>query len=111
MSQKLHCYEGTPEENAGKLFKNIDLSELECPGPHPEAVTHSLLTILIVLLMSMMFVLLYFNRQRVQSNVKPLIDNFQRSMQYKTIEKVNGTSSDLSYKDYSVVITMLRLKL
>jgi hypothetical protein len=37
--------------------------------------------------MLLMFVLLYFNRQRVQSNVKPLIDNFQRSMQYKTIEK------------------------
>jgi len=37
--------------------------------------------------MGVMFVLLYFNRRKVQDNVKPLIDNFQRSMQYKTIEK------------------------
>ena len=55
---------------------------------NPE-VTHSLLTILIVLLVALMFILLYFNRRKVQDNVKPLIDNFQRSMQYKTIEKVS----------------------
>ena len=59
---------------------------------NPE-VTHSLLTILIVLLVALMFILLYFNRRKVQDNVKPLIDNFQRSMQYKTIEKVSVVRS------------------
>ena len=31
--------------------------------------------------------LLYINKERVHSNVKPLIDNFQKSLQYRTIEK------------------------
>ena len=82
----MRCYQGKPETNAGKSFSKLDVMAMGCIS-NPE-VTHSLLTILIVLLVALMFILLYFNRRKVQDNVKPLIDNFQRSMQYKTIEKV-----------------------
>ena len=83
----MRCYQGKPETNAGKSFSKLDVKAMGCIS-NPE-VTHSLLTILIVLLVALMFILLYFNRRKVQDNVKPLIDNFQRSMQYKTIEKVS----------------------
>jgi Leucine-rich repeat (LRR) protein len=83
--QRMRCYQGKPETNAGKSFSKLDVKAMGCIS-NPE-VTHSLLTILIVLLVALMFILLYFNRRKVQDNVKPLIDNFQRSMQYKTIEK------------------------
>ena len=82
----MRCYEGKPEVNAGKSFLKVDVKVMGCTS-NPK-VTHSLLTILIVLLIGLMFVLLYYNRRKVQTNVKPLIDNFHRSMQYKTIEKV-----------------------
>ena len=82
----MRCYKGDPEVNAGKKFENIDLNQMECTAD--PKVTHSLLTILIVLLVAVMLVLLYLNRGRVQNNVKPLMDNFQRSMQYSSIEKV-----------------------
>lgn len=72
--------------NAGKSFNRVDVKLMGCTSD--PKVTHSLLTILIVLLVALMFILLYFNRRKVQSNVKPLMDNFHRSMQYKTIEKV-----------------------
>ena len=84
----MRCYQGKPETNAGKSFSKLDVKAMGCIS-NPE-VTHSLLTILIVLLVALMFILLYFNRRKVQDNVKPLIDNFQRSMQYKTIEKVSA---------------------
>lgn len=84
--QDLRCYEGKPEVNAGKSFAKVDLSQMECTAD--PKVTHSLLTILIVLLVAVMLVLLYFNRRRVQNNVEPLIENFQRSMQYSSIGKV-----------------------
>ena len=86
--QRMRCYQGKPETNAGKSFSKLDVKAMGCIS-NPE-VTHSLLTILIVLLVALMFILLYFNRRKVQDNVKPLIDNFQRSMQYKTIEKVSA---------------------
>ena len=82
----MRCYQGKPEINAGRRFARIDVKAMGCIS-NPK-VTHSLLTILIVLLVALMFILLYFNRRKVQDNVKPLIDNFHRSMQYKTIEKV-----------------------
>ena len=87
----MRCYQGKPETNAGKSFNKLDVKAMGCIS-NPE-VTHSLLTILIVLLVALMFILLYFNRRKVQDNVKPLIDNFQRSMQYKTIEKVSVVQS------------------
>ena len=82
----MRCWQGKPEVNAGRYFGRVDVDAMGCI--HDPKVTHSLLTVLILILVAVMFVLLYFNRRKVQDNVKPLIDNFQRSMQYKTIEKV-----------------------
>ena len=85
----MRCWQGKPEINAGKSFARVNVKAMGCISD--PKVTHTLLTVLILLLVALMFVLLYFNRRRVQDNVKPLIDNFQRSMQYKTIEKVRMT--------------------
>ena len=51
------------------------------------SITHALLSILIVLVTALLLVLLVINRDRVRSNVKPLITTFQKSMQYRTIKK------------------------
>ena len=51
------------------------------------SITHTLLVILIILVLCLLVALLYINKERVHSNVKPLIDNFQKSLQYRTIEK------------------------
>merc|ERR1712223_59515 len=83
--QSMRCWQGKPEVNAGKSFGRVNVEAMGCISD--PKVTHSLLTVLILILVAVMFVLLYFNRRKVQENVKPLIDNFQRSMQYKTIEK------------------------
>ena len=50
-------------------------------------ITQTLLIILIILVICLLFALLYIHKERVHRNVKPLIDNFQRSLQYRTIEK------------------------
>ena len=82
----MRCWQGKPEVNEGKSLGRVNVEAMGCISD--PKVTHSLLTVLILILVAVMFVLLYFNRRKVQENVKPLIDNFQRSMQYKTIEKV-----------------------
>ena len=51
------------------------------------SVTHALLVILIILVTILVIVLLVLNRDRVRSNVQPLIANFRKSMEYRTIEK------------------------
>ena len=90
--QSMRCWQGKPEVNAGRYFGRVDVDAMGCISD--PKVTHSLLTVLILILVAVMFVLLYFNRRKVQENVKPLIDNFQRSMQYKTIEKVRKKYCD-----------------
>ena len=54
---------------------------------HGSGVTQTLLIILIILVLALLGALLYIHKEKVRSNVKPLIDNFQRSLQYRTIEK------------------------
>ena len=45
--------------------------------------THTLLVILIILISCLLAVLLYIHKEKVQSNLQ----TFQRSLQYRTIEK------------------------
>lgn len=91
---KLKCFTGTPEVNAGRQILNV--AKFECPElPKADqvqtaighSITHALLVILIVLITILVVVLLIINRDRVRSNVKPLIVSFQKSMQYRTIGK------------------------
>jgi len=94
----LRCYTGIPEINAGRQILNIgelkcldsDLDPLVHPHPHSSSgngITHTLLIILIILILCLLGALLFIHKEKVQTNVKPLIDNFQRSLQYRTIEK------------------------
>lgn len=92
--EELRCYDGWPISNAGKRI--ITISRLQCP-PRPSnsserigvgtSITHALLIILIFIVGGLLGSLLYINRSKIKSNVSPLIDSFQKSMQYKTIEK------------------------
>lgn len=96
---QMRCFTGNPIQNAGKRIVNIQ--ELMCDTQtnryhnmnyhHSSSVgsgvTHTLLVILIILVLCLLVALLWINKERVHSNVKPLIDNFQRSLQYRTIEK------------------------
>ena len=91
---KLKCFSGLPDVNAGRQILNV--MKLECPevpkADHVQtaighSITHALLSILIVLVTALLLVLLVINRDRVKSNVKPLISSFQKSMQYRTINR------------------------
>ena len=91
---KLKCFSGTPEVNAGRQILNV--LKLDCPeiprADHVQtaighSVTHALLSILIVLVVFLLIVLLVINRDRVRSNVKPIVVRFQKSMQYRTISR------------------------
>ena len=91
---KLKCFSGTPEVNAGRQILNV--MRLDCPtvpkADHVQtaishSITHALLSILIVLVAFLLIVLLVINRDRVRSNVKPLVVRFQKSMQYRTISR------------------------
>jgi len=95
----MRCYTGSPSSNAGRRIVNVQ--ELQCGnsqdstfhtlnfhhGSVGNSVTHTLLIILIILVLCLLVAILWINKERVHSNVKPLIDNFQRSLQYRTIEK------------------------
>ena len=84
--------------------KILNILELQCLDPNligmsanhhhsyssassGNGITHTLLVILILLILILLGALLYIHKERVHANVKPLIDNFQRSLQYRTIEK------------------------
>jgi len=89
----MRCYKGFPELNAGILFRNVKTfacrPALSDSGYHdPRSTTHALLSILIVLLVVLLVLVVFVNRDRIARNhyVGPLINNFQRSMQYSTIK-------------------------
>ena len=90
----MRCYKGYPELNAGLRISNV--RALDCPPLAADSTqgstTHALLTILIMLTAVLLAVVIYVNRERVKSNVRPLVNNFQRSMQYRTIEKAFNDS-------------------
>lgn len=89
----LRCFNGLPDSNAG--LKILDVKVLDCPDlPKADpsssagsAFTHALLIILILVAITATTIILVVNREKVRTNMKPILDNFQRSMQYKTIEK------------------------
>jgi TM2 domain-containing membrane protein YozV len=56
-------------------------------GGSGSGITHALLVILIVTVLILLVVLLIIHRQRAKENVTRLVDHFQRSLQYRTIEK------------------------
>ena len=98
---EMRCYTGIPDINAGRKILNV--GELDCLDkdliPHNlhsgNGITHTLLVILIILILVLLGALLYIHKEKVQSNVKPLIDNFQRSLQYRTIEKDLAESTQI----------------
>lgn len=92
--EEMRCYTGIPEANAGRRIQNI--AELNCldsqgvprSGSHHKTsggsgITHTLLVILIILIACLLAALLYIHKEKVHSNLQ----TFQRSMQYRTIEK------------------------
>lgn len=94
----LRCYDGYPIANAGK--KILNANRLDCAPPesadkslssaalhHGRGVTNGLLVTLIVLVIVVGAMVVYYNRQKLRDNVKPLVVSFQKSMQYKTIDK------------------------
>ena len=99
--EEMRCYKGIPEMNSGRRILNVQ--QLQCldkdnqPVDAPayyhttshisSGITQTLLIILIILVICLLLALLYIHKERVHRNVKPLIDNFQRSLQYRTIEK------------------------
>jgi len=93
---QMRCYTGTPAVNAGRRITNV--KELQCPNNQNiipsgvkssvgNGITHTLLVILIILVLCLLVALLYINKERVLENGKLLKDNFQKSLQYRTIEK------------------------
>jgi len=91
----LRCYTGIPEENAGRKILNalvlncLDSNNVPRSGNHRHSAsigsgtTHTLLVILIILISCLLAVLLYIHKEKVHSNFQ----TFQRSLQYRTIEK------------------------
>ena len=75
--------------------KILNIGELRCldsngvprSGTHhtssSSGITHTLLVILIILIACLLAALLYIHKEKVHSNLQ----TFQRSMQYRTIEK------------------------
>lgn len=103
--EEMRCYKGVPEMNSGRRILNVQ--QLQCldSNQHPvspnhyhhqahvsSGVTQTLLIILIILVLVLLMALLYIHKERVHRNVQPLIDNFQRSLQYRTIEKDLATT-------------------
>jgi len=82
--EKLSCYHGYPEINAGRRIAVLPEADLWCSSD-PQGPTHALLTILIILsLMCFVSILVYANRGRL-SKMRPLVDNLSSRMQYSTI--------------------------
>ena len=82
--------------HTGRRITNV--KELQCPNNQNiipsgikssagNGITHTLLVILIILVLCLLVALLYINKERVLENGKLLKDNFQKSLQYRTIEK------------------------
>ena len=101
LQEDLRCYEGVPDANAGKRILN--LSTLDCPSDTvPDSkyiggvsaggssLTHVLLVILIILVVVVGAIVVFQNRQQLKDGVKPLVDKFQKSMEYRTIDKEEG---------------------
>ena len=71
------------------------MQRLECPMSNStniavdsaNGITQTLLVILIIMVSALLIGLFYGNRAKIRANVKPLIDKFNRSLQYQTIEK------------------------
>ena len=59
-------------------------------GEGGSSVTHALLVILIMLVTVVGGVVIFQNRQQLRDGVKPLVDKFQKSMEYRTIDKEEG---------------------
>ena len=78
--QKLEC----PRDNTSSGSIPVDSYHHSSNG-----ITQTLLVLLIIMVAALLIGLLYVNRERIQNNVKPLVDNFNRSLQYQTIEKDN----------------------
>ena len=72
--------------NIGEL-KCLDSNGIPRTGTHhassSSGITHTLLVILIILIACLLAALLYIHKEKVHSNLQ----TFQRSMQYRTIEK------------------------
>jgi hypothetical protein len=91
--EELRCYTGIPEANAGRKILNVgllycsDSNGVPRTGNHhtssSSGITHTLLVILIILIACLLAALLYIHKEKVHSNLQ----TFQRSMQYRTIEK------------------------
>ena len=96
----MRCWQGKPEVNAGKSFGRVNVEAMGCISD--PKVTHSLLTVLILILVAVMFVLLYVNRRKVQENVKPLIDNFQLMTFQSCFCICNPKSAEIADEDLRV---------
>ena len=73
--------------NIGEL-KCLDKNGVPRSGNHHgksngSGITHTLLVILIILIACLLATLLYIHKEKVHSNIQ----TFQRSLQYRTIEK------------------------
>ena len=104
--EEMRCFKGIPEMNSGRRILNVQ--QLQCLDANQQPVdtyyhhyhqahvssgiTQTLLIILIILVLVLLLALLYIHKERVHRNVKPLLDNFQRSLQYRTIEKDLATN-------------------
>ena len=50
---------------------------------------------LIIVMIIIAIALVYYNGQKVKETVKPLVVGFQKSMQYKTIEKEEEAAQEV----------------
>ncbi|XP_059082511.1 trophoblast glycoprotein-like [Tigriopus californicus] len=81
---EIRCFDGYPERNAGRRVTNAEISE--CSPTH-NSLTNVLLSILILVMIGLGLLIVYYHRQRIHSSFKPLVVSFQKSMQYRTIDK------------------------
>lgn len=101
--EELRCYDGFPEYNGGKKITNVE--RLECApatiavssssSSGPSTLTNVLLVLLIIVIVLVGIALVYHNGQRVKDTVKPLVVGFQKSMQYKTIDKEEEAAQEV----------------
>ena len=57
--------------------------------------TNILLVLLIVVIIIVGIALVYYNGQKMKETVKPLVVGFQKSMQYKTIDKEEEAAQEV----------------
>lgn len=105
--EEIRCYDGYPVYNAGKAVLNVQRlecapplktgsSETSMPTEASGSLTNALLVILIILVVVVGLLVIFYNRDRLHGSVKPIIENVQRSFQYRTINKEEETQQGVN---------------